>query len=437
MKLFLAAALTVASLAAQPRPAAKKKSSPPPKPAASAKPAPAPAFPIASLTVEGNKIHSTEKILALAGLKVGMPVSQPAFEAARDKLLQCGFFETVGYKYGPSKDGAGYNASFTVVEVQQVFPVYFDRLPESAAELKAALTKADPLFSEKVPGTDPVLKRYAAILQTHLGSKINDRVVGKVQSEGPDDLRIVFQPATLPPSIAEIRFVKNEVINSTTLQNRIAGPAVGSVYEEKKFRQMLDANLRPMYEQRGRIRVAFNKITVEPVNDVNGLRVTVEVNEGEAFTLGEINVHAADMPANDLLKAAGLKKGDLANFEEINAGIDRMRQVYRRAGYLNAKANTERKPKDSEKVVDLEVTIEPGDRYTFQKLNIAGLDIVTEPHIRKLWTPKPGDPFNPEYPNYFMARIKEDGILENLGKTRVEVKTDDVKKTAEVTLHFR
>ncbi len=423
--------LGAALLGAQARPAVKKKTAPPP-------PAAARTFPIASLTVEGNRIHSTAKILALAGLRTGMPVSKEAFEAARDKLLQCGFFESVGYQYRPSADGAGYAAAFTVVEVQQVYPVHFERLPEGAAELKAVLAKADPLFGEQVPGTEPVLKRYAALLQRHLGAKLDDRVVGKVSAgENPETLRIVFQPATMPPSVAEVRFVKNSVLDSTTLQNRVAGAAVGSVYEEKKFRQILDANIRPLYENRGRIRVAFPKITVEPVTDVNGLKVTVEVDEGETFTLGEVQITTSDIPAAQLLKAANLKKGDIANFDEINSGIERIRQVYRRAGFLNAKANVERKPDDKNKTVDLAVEVSSGDRYTFRKLNIAGLDILTEPHIRKMYTAKPGEPFNPEYPDYFMARLKEDNVLENLGKTRVEIKTDDGAKAADVTLHFR
>lgn len=433
MKPVITALLCATILAGQPRPA-RKKTAPAPKPAA---PPAARVFPIVSLSVEGNAIHASEKILTLAGLKTGMPVSKEAFEAARDRLIACGFFETVGYKYGPSADGAGYAATFTVDEVKQVYPMRFERLPGGEKEFRAALAAADPLFGDKVPGTEPVLKRYAAVIQKQLGGKFSDRVIGKVTADGPDDLRIVFQPGTPPPSVAEVRFVKNEVIASTALQNRIAGAAIGSIYDEDRFRQILNANVRPMYEARGRIRVAFPKVTTEPAPGVNGLRVTVEVNEGETYKLGEVTAEAGGIPPAMLLKAAALKTGDIANFDEINAGVERMRQLVRRNGYLNAKSTIGRKPDDEKKTVDLAVTFDPGQKFVFGKLTIVGLDILTEPHIRKMWAPKEGEPFNPEYPDFFMAKLREDNVLENLGKTRTEVKTDDARGVADVTLHFR
>lgn len=429
MKPVIAALLCAAILVGQPRPARKK--APP------AAPEPPRAFPIVSLTVEGNTIHPAEKILALAGLKTGMPVSKEAFEAARDRLIACGFFETVGYKYGPSSDKTGYAASFSVAEVQQVYPVRFERLPGQEKEMKAVLAAADPLFGDKVPGTEPVLKRYSSVLQTHLGGRIKDRVIGKVTSDDPGGLNIVFQPATPPPSVAEVHFVKNDVIASTALQNRIAGAAIGSIYDEEKFRQILTANIRPMYEARGRIRVSFPKITTEPVVGVNGLKVTVEVSEGEPYTLGEVTVESGGAPAQELLKAGALKAGDIANFDEINAGIERMKQVVRRHGYLNAKSSVERRHNDEKKTVDLAVSFDPGQRFVFGKLHIAGLDILTEPHIRKIWAIKEGEPFNPDYPELFMSRLREDNVFENLGKTRTEVKTNEAAGTADVTLHFR
>src|ERR1700752_168420 len=92
-------------------------------------------FPIVSLTVEGNKIYSADQILSITGLKVGMHADQKAFEAARDLLTNSGFFESVGYKYAPSADMAGYSASFQVLEVEQSYPVAFERLKQPAQQL--------------------------------------------------------------------------------------------------------------------------------------------------------------------------------------------------------------------------------------------------------------------------------------------------------------
>src|SRR6266540_1731922 len=67
---------------------------------AQAKPGPK-RWPIERLTVEGLKNYSPQQTLAAAGLKTGQLAGQQDFEAARDRLLATGVFETVGYKFAP------------------------------------------------------------------------------------------------------------------------------------------------------------------------------------------------------------------------------------------------------------------------------------------------------------------------------------------------
>ncbi|MBL8176711.1 MAG: hypothetical protein JNK48_18690 [Bryobacterales bacterium] len=389
-------------------------------------------FPIVSLTVKGNKIYKSEKILAVTGLKVGQPVVEKEFDAARDRLIACGYFESVGYQYKPSPDGRGFDASFDVKEVEQSYPVKFDRLPKPGQDLFALLEKSDPLFSDRIPGTAPLLAKYAKTIEAAVGEK----VVGKVMADSPGDLRIVFQPAKLPPSIAEVRFLHNEVLPQTVLQKAISGAAVGAVWEDKRFRQILEASIRPLYEARGRLKVDFPKVSVEPVKDVDGLRVNVEVVEGEVYTLGKVSVDAAEDDERSLLRAGNLKEGDIANFDDIKEGVERMRALVRRNGYLQAKADVDRQLDDKKKEVNLKVRIDHGQRYTFATLHIVGLDILTEPAIRKMWAVKQGQPFNPDYPDLFLNRLRENMVLENLGKTKSEVKLDHAALQAEVTLYF-
>ena len=70
----------------------------------------------------------------------------------------------------------------------------------------------------------------------------------------------------------------------------------------------------------------------------------------------------------------------------------------------------------------IEFQIDPGPLYTLGKLDMVGLDIVSEPEIRKMWGIAPGRPFNPEYPDHFLARVKESGVFDDLKSTRSETK---------------
>lgn len=438
-RLALCVALAPASGAQTPR-KAPAKTAPKPAPKADPKAGEGPViqpsktkeFPIVRLSVNGNKIFPAENILRVAGLKVGDPANEKIFEAARDRLVQCGYFESVGFQFGPAGTGDGYTASFEVIEIAQSYAIRFERLNKPDAELRAALKKADPLLAEKAPGTKQVLERYAKLLEPLVGEK----VMGQVTPDGPGDLKIVFQPARMPPSVAEVDFEKNSVIPTPALRNAIAGAAVGAVYDEARFRQILDASIRPLYEARGRLRVTFPKLSTKAVTDVNGLKVTVEVNEGESYQFGELNVTGGAVPRGDLTRVADISKGDLANFDVVKGATERMREVMRKRGYLKAEVTFERAVDDARKVVDLTARVNAGQQYKFARLEIKGLDILTEPYVRKMWGVKEGQPFNPDYPDYFLKGVRDEGVLDNLGKTRSEAKLNDETGDVEVVLHF-
>ena len=109
----------------------------------------------------------------------------------------------------------------------------------------------------------------------------------------------------------------------------------------------------------------------------------------------------------------------------------------RRAGYLDAKVTSDRGIDDAKKTVDVAVQIDAGPQYTTGKLTIVGLDLNGEAEINRIWTLKEGKTLNPEYPDYFLNRIKEQALFEGLGDTKAETKVDAKKHVVDVTLTFK
>src|SRR5260370_32393993 len=122
-------------------------------------------WPIESLTVEGLKNYSQQQALAVAGLKIGQLAGTRDFEAARDRLLAAGVFETAGYRFAPAPGSGGYAASFQVVEVEPVYPVRLEGLNASDSEVQAWLHQKDPFFGPRIPATAGILKRDAAAIE--------------------------------------------------------------------------------------------------------------------------------------------------------------------------------------------------------------------------------------------------------------------------------
>jgi len=396
-------------------------------------------WPIQSLAVEGNPTFPTAQILAVAGLKIGQLAGKPEFDAARERLIASGAFETVGYKFAPAGAGKGYAATFQVTETTSVFPVQFEDLGVPDTGIAQLLTSRDPLFSmAHLPSNQLTLDRDARWVEEYLSTKgKHDKIAANVTSMGSDRFVILFRPAVDLPAVAQVTFEGNRIVPGSVLRTAVSGAGIGSAYTESNFRQILEAAVRPVYEERGRLHVTFPKIRAETEKDVRGVHVYVTVDEGEVYSLGKVSmVTPTPIPADRLLAEGDFKTGDIDNSELIAAGLDRMRKSLILAGYLDAKVSSDRRVDDAKKTADIDVRVDSGPQYLMGKLTITGLDLEGEAEIKRLWTLKEATAFNPEYPDRFLKSLREGGIFDHLGKNKAETKIDAKTHIVAVALIF-
>jgi len=400
-------------------------------------PQPPTRWPIESLDVENPGEYSQAEILTYAGLKIGQVAGKQELEAARRRLVESGFFGGVGYRYKPAASNKGIAVTLELAEAGDVYPIRFERLDVPPEELTAALKSADPLYRDWIPPTPVILDRYARIIETFLASQNRKvEITGRFSPDQSNNLAVIFGPAARAPAIAQVLFAGNSVITAEALQAAVAGVAIGAAYSEPDFQKILDSSVRRLYDARGRIRVKFPKVTAAQAEGVDGVAVTVEVDEGEAYTLGAVRLAGEALPEEELLKAANIKTGDVADFSQVDAGVERLRQRLSRSGYLKPETSVERVIDDEAHKVDVVIHVATGRQFAFGKLIIQGLDLDGETQMRRLWALKPGTPYDPDYPEFFLTRIREDRVFDNLGKTKAEVKIDDASRAVDVTLRF-
>jgi outer membrane protein insertion porin family len=397
-------------------------------------------FPVERINIEGNHNYTRDQILTVAGLKVGQTGAKAIFEAARERLLVTGAFESVGFRYAPSQDAKGYDATLEIVEVAQAFPLLIEELPVSEAEVREYLGQKDPLFGARIAASKTNLQRYDQWMAELLATKnYKESIHGKLTSVNPPEVVILYRPGNVRPSVAQVKFTNTGDIPPTVLQTPFYGVAAGTIYTEYAFRQLLDNNIRPIYEARGRLKVSFPKIDVATATEpgVKGVIVTVQVDPGPIFKLAKIGFSGGEKEPEELYQIAKLKAGETANFDLVKEAQERIVQSFRRNGYLHTKTSVTRQLHDAEKTADIVIHIEPGRQFTFSKLWVVGLDLESEPVVRKLWGLKEGKPFNPEYPDHFLSRVKEEGIFDNLKSTVADSKINEAAGTVDVALTFK
>jgi outer membrane protein insertion porin family len=391
-------------------------------------------YPLENLRVQGNKQIPAERIVAASGLKTGAVVQKSDFDAARERLLESGAFESVGYSYKPAATNSGYDATFEVVEVATLYSYRFEALPASADALRTALRKQEPLLGERIPATPQVLNRYTAAIRQFFEGKLT--AMGELSADS-GTLEIVFRPPGERARIAEVNLTGNKVMLTAPLNQKLAKDAVGIPYSEPLLRRVLDSAIRPMYEERGLIRREFLEITAKKAETNDGMVVTVAVNEGPEYKLGTVAL--AGVPAvevEQLAKSDDWHKGETANFTNVEASLDRIRKHQRSQGYLRAQTSVVRDIHDQDHTVNLTVNIDRGPQFTLGKLTVQGLDLIGEPAIRKMWKIEPGQPFQDGYPEAFLNRVRDEGMFDNLGKTRAETNIDENTHIVDVTLFF-
>ncbi len=396
-------------------------------------------FPLETLRVEGNQKLTVDKILDVAALKIGEPVIRTDFDQARKRLLETGAFQSVAYEFKPSANTKGVDGVLHVIEVDTWFPYRFEDLPASDDALRAMLRKQQPIAllagDDRIPATKEVIARCTSAIQEFLGGKVE--VTGKVIADVPDQPAIVFRPPGARPNIAEVHFAGNDVLPTPALVNSLSQVAVGVPYSEVTMRQLLDASTRAQYEERGRVGVSFPKIAVEKAGKIDGVSVTITVNEGESYSLGKVQVVGVPADEADSIKSIGKwRTGDIANLEEVRNGAIKIADRLRNDGYLNVTQKSEHTIHEKDHTVDALITVTPGPQYHMGKLTIDGLDLLTEPQIRKAWIIAPGAPFRPGYPDQFLKDLRDQGIFENLGDTRAEKTINEKAKIVDVKLFF-
>jgi outer membrane protein assembly factor BamA len=376
-------------------------------------------------------------VIAFTGLRLGQTAGKEELETARQRLMDTGFFGSAGFQFKPGPSGKGIAVTFQLDELAETYPIRFERLPAASDELRAHLKDSDPLYRDRIPASPALLERYAQSIEAFLASRGKTlQVAGRLWPDRSNELAVVFSPAARAPAIAQVQFTGSKAISAEDLQAAIAPVAIGAAFTEEDFRAMLDATVRKLYEAKGMLRVEFPRVTPAPAEGIDGVAVLVEVAEGDVYTLNRVAIQGAPLPEAELLKAAALKTGGPANFDEVREGLERLRARLGAAGFLKPELRVERVLHDADRQADVVIHVESGPRFSMGKLTVVGLNLDGEAQIRRLWALKPGEPFNSTYADYFLSRVREDGVFDNLGAAKASLAINETAGSVDVTLTF-
>jgi outer membrane protein insertion porin family len=394
-----------------------------------------------SLAVKGNRLYPSAAIIQESGLKNGDHVSAAIIEQGRKKLQDTELFSNVSdeYRFTTGVGPVQYDVTFEVSENQQLFPVRFERLGVPTDELREYLREHVDLYSDRIPGTEGVLRRYSAAIQDFLAQdgKKPPKIHAIVSNDDPKELAVVFSPDTPAPTISQVIVSGNQAVDTGAILRAVNLVAIGVPISDARIEEILNGSIKPLYAAKGYAAVSFPKIETEPSKTNRGVVLKVQIKDGPAFTFGSIRFRGSGLDEDEIRANIPFKPGQAYNASQVdNFRIDLGHRL-RRHGYLDARVATDSQTDDAKHAVNVTYTVAPGSVYNFQTLDIKGLDVTTEPVIAKLWGEKAGRPFNPDYPDFFLKKVEEQGLFDNLGETQSDYTADASTHNVTVHLYFK
>ena len=368
-------------------------------------------FPLNKLDSSGQNRLSEQAVLLASGLKLRQSVENGDFVKACDQIVNSGFFRSCNFRYDPLTVGGvdGYDVHFVVEEIAETQAATIEIPGLSEDDLWNELAKQDPLLQRKVPATDAATNRYVAAIEELLTRrgvprKIEQKIEGKL---GGGPVLLVFQAVDLPTVHAAV-FEGNHVISSEQLRSAIMKSAAGAQFTERRFKQLLELNVRPLYNEIGRLDAKFSSITITPTQGAGTVSTTVD--EGPSYSLGAVEITGDSLEVDQLMKQAAFQSGKVANWRLVEESIERIRTVFKTDGFLfpSVQQNRVLRPNNA---ADLRLSIAKGRQYFFGQLTLSGLDEGQEKKAREGWNLASGAPMNELYVGQFLKKLLEDRRL--------------------------
>ena len=393
-------------------------------------------FPLREVEFVGGSTFSSESLLAVSGLEIGQPVSKRDFDTALRHINDTSLFEGMRYSFEPL--AGGYKLTITLQEITELFPVRLDGFGDAASDLESRLRAKLPLYEAVVPATGPAVRTLVNIAASWWREQGGEEtVVADLVPVGQAGFEMIVGPERETFNIAFTTFDNTGAVDSRELQRTFNHAAVGEAYTEARLKELLHYNARPSYTELGYMNVQFCPCTTAPDPESAGLLVKVHVEQGEVYTFGAINwPDPLPIDEESLARSTLIGVGQRVDLKAAYETMAAISEGMKRQGYMKAQATFDEHIDHEAKKVSLDVEISPGRQYFFSRLVIDGLDILSEPFVRKRWGMQSGAPFDIRYPAYFLDRVKADAMFENLKRTSWSIDEDDNTGLVDITLHF-
>ena len=204
------------------------------------------------------------------------------------------------------------------------------------------------------------------------------------------DLKFLFEEGDAA-KIQQINIVGNEIFSDAELLDgfelNFGAPWWDFLAEERYQKQTLEGDMETLtsyYMDRGYLQFNVDSTQVSMEPNKEGIYITINVSEGEQFTVSEVEL-TGDMLGHDTTLEAllPLTSGRLYNQAQVTYAEEFISKYLGRFGYAYPNVTTIPDIDEDEKTVKLTLNVDPGRRIYVRRINFSGHEITADEVLRR------------------------------------------------------
>ena len=170
--------------------------------------------------------------------------------------------------------------------------------------------------------------------------------------------------------------------------------------------------------------------------------ITLPVEEGKLYHLRNMNFTGVKLfrtPEVLMKPLFGMTTGDIFSTDKLRKGIENMRKLYGKFGYIDFVPEPDFHPaEDGSDQIDLTLTADEGKQFFIRRIDFSGNTTTRDKVIRREILLDEGDIFNSELWDYSILRLNQLGYFEMLKKEdAADIKRNPQSNTVDITLKVK
>lgn len=388
---------------------------------------------VKAIEITGNKKIEKDAIAAKIMAKVGNAYSADTVREDVISLFKLGYFYDI--EVNRKVEGKQVTLTYKVSEKPSITEINYDGNSEIKNEDLADATAIKPyqiLNMAKVKeAVDKIQKLYED--KGYFLAKVTADVEDVKKDE---TVKLTFHiNENEKVKVRKITFLGNEKIPDSQLKSKMAIQEGGffsfisgsGQYKQEAFDRDTQI-IRYVYYNQGYVQAKVDRPQVTVTPDKKSIYITIRVEEGEQYSVGEVEF-AGDIlfPKDELYSSIKIDKNGIFAYDVLQKDISDLTAKYGDLGYAYANVIPRTRFNDKERKVDLVFEFDKGTKVYFGKINVVGNTKTRDKVVRRELKISEGELYNETNRRKSLENVQRLGFFDEVNfKTSIDPDHTDI-----------